>query len=115
MKGNQLLEQYEQFNYVIEQMLINARDENWDLLVSWQTKYLQLSKGIMLVDDFASIENMPPQHQDIVRMYIKNILSYQQQLTQLIIARHTQLRELIGKHVDYQNKVGNYQKIASLM
>ncbi|OCG42670.1 hypothetical protein [Gilliamella sp. Bif1-4] len=115
MQGNNLLEQYEQFNYVVEQMLINAQDENWDLLLSWQAKYLQLSKGIMLVDDFAKIENLPLQHQDIVRMYIKNILSYQQQLTQLIIARHTQLRGLIGKHVDYQNKVENYKKIASLM
>jgi hypothetical protein len=115
MQGNNLLEQYEQFNYVVEQMLINAQDENWDLLLSWQAKYLQLSKGIMLVDDFSKIENLPLQHQDIVRMYIKNILSYQQQLTQLIIARHTQLRGLIGKHVDYQNKVENYKKIASLV
>ncbi|WP_176701046.1 hypothetical protein [Gilliamella sp. Bif1-4] len=58
---------------------------------------------------------MPLQHQDLIRMYIKNILSYQQQLTQLIIARHSQLKEWIGKHVNYQNKIGNYQKIASLM
>ncbi|MCO6544802.1 MAG: hypothetical protein J6564_03085 [Gilliamella sp.] len=115
MQGNNLLKQYEKVSYIVEQMLISALDENWDLLLSWQTKYLQLSENIMLVDDFATIENMPLQHQDIVRMYIKNILSYQQQLTQLIIARHTQLRGLIGKHVDYHNKVGNYQKIASLV
>ncbi|MWN06685.1 hypothetical protein [Gilliamella sp. Pas-s95] len=115
MKGSKLLEQYEQFNYVVEQMLINARDENWDLLLSWQNKYLQLSKGIMLVDDFTAIENIPLKHQDIVRMYIKNILSYQQQLTQLIMTRHSQLREWIGKHVDHQNKIDNYQKIANLM
>ncbi|OCG72148.1 hypothetical protein A9G43_02290 [Gilliamella sp. Occ3-1] len=115
MQGNNLLEQYEQVSYIVEQMLISALDENWDLLLSWQTKYLQLSENIMLVDDFAAIENMPLQHQGIVRMYIKNILSYQQQLTQLIIARHTQLRGLIGKHIDYHNKVGNYQKIASLV
>ncbi|SCB92002.1 hypothetical protein [Gilliamella intestini] len=115
MQGNNLLEQYEQFNYVVEQMLINAQNENWDLLLSWQAKYLQLSKGIMLVDDFSKIENMPLQHQDMIRMYIKNILSYQQQLTQLMITRHIQLRELIGKHVGYQNKIDNYQKIASLM
>ncbi|SCC23561.1 hypothetical protein [Gilliamella intestini] len=96
-------------------MLINARDKNWDLLLSWQAKYLQLSKGIMLIDDFAEIENIPLQHQDIVRMYIKNILSYQQQLTQLMITRHSQLRELISKHVNYQNKIDKYQEIARLM
>ncbi|NUF49063.1 flagellar protein FliT [Gilliamella sp. ESL0250] len=115
MQGNNLLEQYEQFNYVVEQMLINAQNENWDLLLSWQAKYHQLSKGIMLVDDFSKIENMPLQHQDMIRMYIKNILSYQQQLTQLMITRHSQLRELIGKHADYQTKIGSYQKIACLM
>ena len=75
MQGNNLLEQYEQFNYVVEQMLVNAQNGKWDLLLSWQAKYLQLSKGIMLVDDFAKIENLPLQHQDMIRMYIKNILS----------------------------------------
>ncbi|MCO6560168.1 MAG: hypothetical protein J6574_03560 [Gilliamella sp.] len=115
MQGNNLLEQYEQFNYVVEQMLVNAQNGKWDLLLSWQAKYLQLSKGIMLVDDFAKIENLPLQHQDMILMYIKNILSYQQQLTQLMITRHSQLKGLIGKHVDYHNKVGNYQKIASLV
>ncbi|OCG21335.1 hypothetical protein [Gilliamella sp. App4-10] len=115
MQGINLLEQYKQFNYIVEQMLINAQNENWELLLSWQAKYHQLSKSIMLVDDFSVIENMSLQHQDIVRMYIKNILSYQQQLTQLMKAYHTQLRKWIGEHVNYQTKIDSYQQIASLM
>ncbi|WP_143421889.1 hypothetical protein [Gilliamella mensalis] len=114
MQKNNLLEQYEQFNYVVEQMLINARDENWDLLLSWQAQYLQLSKGIML-NNGCAIENMPFQHHDTIKMYIKNIISYQKQLTELIITRHTKLRKWIGEHVDYQTKIDSYQAIANLM
>lgn len=110
-----LLEKYEQFNYVIEQMLINARNNDWELLLSWQPKYVQLAKRIMFNEDLTEIDKIPQQHQDMVKMYVKNIFSYQQQLTQLVITRHTQLKELIGEQVDYQNKISRYQEIASLI
>jgi hypothetical protein len=115
MQGNKLLEQYEQLNYVVEQMLINAHDEHWESLVSWQAKYQQLSENLIITGDFTRIDTLPKQHRDIIQMYIKNILSYQQQLTQLIITRHAQLRKMIGEHVDYQNKIDNYQEVARLM
>lgn len=110
-----LLEQYEQLNYVTEQMLINARDENWDLLLTWQAKYHQLTKAIMQVDDLTAVDKIPLKQKDIFSMYIKNIHSYQQQISQLIIYRHAQLKELIGEQVDYQTKLDSYQKIASLI
>lgn len=110
LNNNLLLEQYEQLNYVVEQMLINAQKENWELLISWQAQYHQLSKDIQLnVTDTIAL----PQ-QDIIRMYINNILGYQEQLEQLIHLRHDELTRLIGEQVNYQTKIDSYQKIANL-
>lgn len=110
LNNNLLLEQYEQLNYVVEQMLINAQKENWESLISWQAQYHQLSKDIQLnVTDTIAL----PQ-QDIIRMYINNILGYQEQLEQLIHLRHGELTRLIGEQVNYQTKIDSYQKIANL-
>jgi hypothetical protein len=111
---NLLLEKYEQFNYVVEQMLINAQKENWEELISWQAKYQQLTQDIQLNDSLTIIDNIPLPQQEIIRIYINNILSYQQQLGQLIHERHSELSKLIGKQVDYQTKIDSYQKIANL-
>lgn len=108
LNNNLLLEQYEQFNYVVEQMLINAQKENWESLISWQAQYHQLSKDIQLnVSDTIALP-------DIIRMYINNILGYQEQLEQLIHLRHSELTRLIGEQVNYQTKIDSYQKIANL-
>lgn len=110
LNNNLLLEQYEKLNYVVEQMLINAQKENWESLISWQAQYHQLSKDIQLnVTDTIAL----PQ-QDIIRMYINNILGYQEQLEQLIHLRHGELTKLIGEQVNYQTKIDSYQKIANL-
>lgn len=110
LNNNLLLEQYEKLNYVVEQMLINAQKENWESLISWQAQYHQLSKDIQLnVTDTIAL----PQ-QDIIRMYINNILGYQEQLEQLINLRHGELTKLIGEQVNYQTKIDSYQKIANL-
>lgn len=110
LNNNLLLEQYEKLNYVVEQMLINAQKENWESLISWQAQYHQLSKDIQLnVTDTIAL----PQ-QDIIRMYINNILGYQEQLEQLIHLRHDELTRLIGEQVNYQTKIDSYQKIANL-
>ncbi|MCX8583703.1 MULTISPECIES: flagellar protein FliT [unclassified Gilliamella] len=110
LNNNLLLEQYEKLNYVVEQMLINAQKENWESLISWQAQYHQLSKDIQLnVTDTIAL----PQ-QDIIRMYINNILGYQEQLEQLIHLRHGELTRLIGEQVNYQTKIDSYQKIANL-
>ncbi len=110
LNNNLLLEQYEKLNYVVEQMLINAQKENWESLISWQAQYHQLSKDIQLnVTDTIAL----PQ-QDIIRMYINNILGYQEQLEQLIHLQHGELTRLIGEQVNYQTKIDSYQKIANL-
>lgn len=110
LNNNLLLEQYEKLNYVVEQMLINAQKENWESLISWKVQYHQLSKDIQLnVTDTIAL----PQ-QDIIRMYINNILGYQEQLEQLIHLRHGELTRLIGEQVNYQTKIDSYQKIANL-
>jgi hypothetical protein len=115
MQGNNLLEQYEQFNYIVEQMLINAQSEDWDLLTTWQEKYQQLSENLMKTGMLEKTEIFPAQHQDMIAMYIKNILSYQQQLIQLLSARHRQLGTLIGTNISHQTKIANYQQIAQLI
>ena len=108
LNNNLLLEQYEKLNYVVEQMLINAQKENWESLISWQAQYHQLSKDIQLID------TIPSPQQDMIRMYINNILGYQEQLEQLIHLRHDELTKLIGEQVNYQTKIDSYQKIANL-
>lgn len=110
-----LLEQYEQLNYVVEQMLENAQQENWESLINLQAKYHQLAENIQLNDEINLINDIPSSQQDSIRMYIKNILSYQLQLEKLIHRRHSELAELIGEQVDYQTKIDSYQKIANLV
>ena len=110
-----VLEQYEQLNYVVEQMLINAQQENWELLISWQTQYQQLARDIQLKNGLTTIDNIPLSQQDMIQMYINNILSYHEQLKQLIHLRHNDLSQLIGEQVDYQAKIDSYQTIANLV
>ncbi|KES17929.1 flagellar protein FliT [Gilliamella apicola] len=115
LNANLLLEQYEQLNYVVEQMLENAQQENWESLINLQAKYHQLAENIQLNDDINLINDISSSQQDSIRMYIKNILSYQLQLEKLIHRRHSELAELIGEQVDYQTKIDSYQKIANLV
>lgn len=114
LNTNLVLEQYEQLNYVVEQMLINAQQENWELLISWQTKYQQLARDIQLKNELTTID-IPLSQQDMIQMYINNILSYHEQLKQLIHLRHNELSQLIGEQVDYQAKIDSYQTIANLV
>lgn len=115
MQGCILLEQYEQLNYIVEQMLINARNQGWDALHSWQAKYQQLSEKLMLTDNVSTLDSLSREYNEIIKIHIKNILSYQKQLIQLISNRHTQLGKLIGETVDHQTKIVNYQQIAKLI
>jgi len=115
LNTNLLLEQYEQLNYIVGQMLIDSQKEDWESLISWQAKYHQLTEDVKLNEGLAVIENMSTQQQDIMKMYFNNIISYHQQLVQLMHARRRELSKLIGKQVDYQTKINSYQKIADLL
>ncbi|OTQ31455.1 hypothetical protein B6D19_08730 [Gilliamella apicola] len=115
MNTNLLLEQYEQLNYVVEQMLIDTQKEDWDSLISWQPKYHQLTEKLKLTNGLTFIESIPLQHQDVIKMYFNNIISYHQQLVQLMHVRRRELSKLIGEQVDYQTKINSYQKIADLL
>ncbi|MCX8650878.1 flagellar protein FliT [Gilliamella sp. B2776] len=115
MNTDFLLEQYEQLNYVVEQMLIDTQKEDWESLIRWQPKYHQLTQELKLSEGFTVIKKMPLQYQDIIKMYFNNIISYHQQLTQLIQARRSELSQLIGKQVDYQTKINSYQNVANLV
>lgn len=115
MKGTTLLKHYEQLDYVTEQMLISAHKEDWNTLLSWQSQYSQLSENIKELDGTLTTEHVPTQCKDRVRMYIQNILSYQQQISQLVTTRHAELGELIGEKVRQQSKIENYQHVANLI
>ena len=115
LNTNLLLEQYEQLNYIVEQMLIDTKKEDWESLISWQAKYHQLTEDVKLNEGLPVIENMSTQQQDIMKMYFNNIISNHQQLVQLMYVRRSELSKLIGEQVDYQTKIGSYQKVANLV
>ena len=115
LNTNLLLEQYEQLNYVVEQMLIDTQKEDWESLISWQPKYHQLAEDFKLNEGLTVIENMSIQQQDIMKMYFNNIINNHQQLAQLMYVRRSELSKLIGEQVDYQTKIGIYQKVANLV
>ena len=115
LNTNLLLEQYEQLNYIVGQMLIDSQKEDWESLISWQAKYHQLTEDVKLNEGLAVIENMSTQQQDIMKMYFNNIISNHQQLVQLMHVRRSELSKLIGEQVDYQTKIGSYQKVANLV
>ena len=115
LNTNLLLEQYEQLNYIVGQMLIDSQKEDWESLISWQAKYHQLTEDVKLNEGLAVIENMSTQQQDIMKMYFNNIITNHQQLVQLMYVRRSELSKLIGEQVDYQTKIGSYQKVANLV
>lgn len=116
LKTSSLLGQYAQLDEVVKQMLVDAQQGNWESLISWQVKYHQLAEDIRLTDDITTdIDDISlPQH-DTIQMYINNILTYQQQLQQLIRTRHVELSKAIGEQVDYQTKIASYHEIANLI
>lgn len=116
LKTSSLLGQYAQLDEVVKQMLVDAQQGNWESLISWQVKYHQLTEDIRLTDDITTdIDDISlPQH-DTIQMYINNILTYQQQLQQLIRTRHVELSKAIGEQVDYQTKIASYHEIANLI
>lgn len=116
LKTSSLLGQYAQLDEVVKQMLVDAQQGNWESLISWQVKYHQLAEDIRLTDDITTdIDDISlPQH-DTIQMYINNILTYQQQLQQLIRTRHVELSKVIGEQVDYQTKIASYHEIANLI
>lgn len=117
MKTSSLLGQYAQLDEVVKQMLVDAQQGNWESLISWQVKYHQLAEDIRLTDDITTAiddDISLPQH-DTIQMYINNILTYQQQLQQLIHTRHVELSKVIGEQVDYQTKIASYHEIANLI
>ena len=115
LNTNLLLEQYEQLNYIVGQMLIDSQKKDWESLISWQAKYHQLTEDVKLNEGLPVIENMSTQQQDIMKMYFNNIISNHQQLVQLMHVRRSELSKLIGEQVDYQTKIGSYQKVANLV
>lgn len=116
LKTSSLLGQYAQLDEVVKQMLVDAQQGNWESLISWQVKYHQLAEDIRLTDDITTdIDDISlPQH-DTIQIYINNILTYQQQLQQLIRTRHVELSKVIGEQVDYQTKIASYHEIANLI
>lgn len=117
LKTSSLLGQYAQLDEVVKQMLVDAQQGNWESLISWQVKYHQLAEDIRLTDDITTAiddDISLPQH-DTIQMYINNILTYQQQLQQLIHTRHVELSKVIGEQVDYQTKIASYHEIANLI
>lgn len=116
LKTSSLLGQYAQLDEVVKQMLVDAQQGNWESLISWQVKYHQLAEDIRLTDDITTdIDDISlPQH-DTIQIYINNILTYQQQLQQLIRTRHVELSKAIGEQVDYQTKIASYHEIANLI
>lgn len=117
LKTSSLLGQYAQLDEVVKQMLVDAQQGNWESLISWQVKYHQLAEDIRLTDDITTAiddDISLPQH-DTIQMYINNILTYQQQLQQLIRTRHVELSKVIGEQVDYQTKIASYHEIANLI
>lgn len=116
LKTSSLLGQYAQLDEVVKQMLVDAQQGNWESLISWQVKYHQLAEDIRLTDDITTdIDDISlPQH-DTIQMYINNILTYQQQLQQLIRTRHVELSKVIGEQVDYQTKIASYHELANLI
>lgn len=112
-----LLNLYQQLSDIIEQMLKVAQDQQWDALLNWQEKYEQLSTdlietfGTTMFDD----EQLVKQHQEVISMYIVNILNYQQQLDQLIRQYHTELSLLIAEKVKTRSQIQNYCHVANLV
>lgn len=109
-----VLNQYQQLNYVVEQMLQLAQDKQWESLLVWHEKYQQLSNDLMSYGEINSIEQLSHSQQKKILMHIKNILNYQQQLTQLINVQHTNLGQLIGEKVNQRAQIQNYYQVANL-
>lgn len=113
-----LLNLYEELSLITEQMLKAAYEQQWDVLLDCQEKYQQLSADLIETSDattlFDDVE-LVKQHQELITIYIENILNYQQQLDKLIRQHHTELGQLITDKVNQYSQIKNYRQVANLV
>lgn len=112
-----LLNLYEELSLITEQMLKAANEQQWQALLDCQEQYQQLSADLIETSDAMMLddEQLVKQHEQLITIYIENILNYQQQLDQLIRQHHTELGQLITDKVNQRSQIQNYHQVANLV
>ena len=109
-----LIEKYKQFHTIIESILTDVRQNEWQIFFALQTQYLTLSEYLSTYDITEILTEDRSQLRITLMESINDILNSQQQLSLLLKAQHTQLGKLIGETVDQQVKINHYHQIATL-
>ncbi|QWA13963.1 flagellar protein FliT [Sodalis ligni] len=106
-----LLAHYQQILVLSENMLLMARQSEWDTLVYIEEKYVHAVAKISELN--ASQENsLPGVIQDKIALLLRQLLKNETEVNELLQARLNQLRDLIGQSNRQQTVNSTYHKFS---
>ncbi|TKI08363.1 flagella biosynthesis regulatory protein FliT [Martelella alba] len=106
-----LLDHYQQILALSENMLMMARESEWDTLVYIEEKYVQAVAKITELNN--SQDNaLPTVIQEKISLVLRQLLKNESEVNRLLQARLNQLRELIGQSNRQQSVNSTYHKFS---
>jgi len=106
-----LLAHYQQILVLSENMLLMARQSEWDNLITIEEKYVH---AVAVISDVhaSQEETLPSVTQDKIALVLRQLLENEREINQLLQARLNQLRGLIGKSSRQQKINSTYHKFS---
>jgi len=106
-----LLAHYQHIIALSENMLLVARQSEWDALVYIEEKYVQAVAKIAELN--AAVEQpLPALLQENITLLLRKLLDNESEVNQLLQARMAELKQLIGQSTRQQSLNSTYQKFA---
>jgi|SRR5476651_914460 len=106
-----LLAHYQHIIALSENMLLMARQSEWDALVYIEEKYVQAVAKIAELN--ATVEQpLSVQVEEKITLLLRRLLDNESEVNQLLQARMTELQTLIGQSTRQQSLNSAYQKFA---
>lgn len=106
-----LLDHYQQILALSENMLLMARQSEWDTLIYIEEKYVHAVAKIAELNA-GQVTALPAEIQDKISSILQVLLNNENEVNQLLQARLDQLRELIGQSNRQQSVNSAYHKFA---
>ena len=106
-----LLDHYQQILALSENMLLMARQSEWDTLVYIEEKYVQ---AVAKISELNNTQDniLPVVIQEKIALVLRQLLKNESEVNQLLQARLNQLRDLIGQSNRQQSINSTYHKFS---
>ncbi len=106
-----LLAHYQHIIALSENMLLMARQSEWDALVYIEEKYVQAVAKIAELNNIVE-QPLSAQVQEKISSLLRQLLDNESEVNKLLQARMSELQTLIGQSTRQQSVNSTYQKFA---